>query len=983
MLIGSGLSAITTASPAVAEGTANLVVNGGFNQGFVPWQVMPLTNYATYGPGVTGNDPYEGTQFAATNTTDGNGGIFQDVPVSINVGDTFCGSAQVATQGAGTGASGYFAVWLLGGGGNENSGKGFANLPGGNSWTPVQACVTATTAHTSIRIQFYDTPHTPTLVVDNVEVHAADTPQPALQLEQMATASSKNDRRQYAFALAEDKRIWATEQVLADGPNWSNWYRMPDREFCKAPVTIVNTQGFIEVFGVGCDMAVYRAIQTGAGPNGWSGWHLVGSCCINSKLSVIMDNTEKMLVFGVGTDGQLYTLQQTAPRAGTWTAWQGLGGYLTSTPVAAIDIYGHPYVYALGGDKNAYYLRQSSLGGPTFGQWQGWYGIGGGPFAGELALLAGVVGRRTDGRFYVAQPLTASGQEHNAWQPLGTQTFGSDAVNANSVIRGRDFIFGGYLRTIPTIVALGTDQQAYVNQACMAGMSCYGTGTYWTGWHLAAPGTFLAPPVADWTGDYNRLQLVGMGMARNVYVNNQTAVLNLNSWNGWRLKPGGGVRSDCTLTWQPGKVFYYNEFYVGCDGQRLVHNGKLTLFDGAGNVKWQSPTPVTAGRIAFQTDGNLVAYNTVLPVGGTPLWATGTSNPNATLNVGRDGNVVILNESPTRHPVWWSNKDDCRTYEWSPGKVFVPGEYWVTCNGDMLSMNKSDGNVYQIDHLGEVAWSTSVSAPNGRMEFRGDGTVAVTDSSGAQVWSSETPVAGAKLTFDDYGNVAVVDQVTQEPKWVKLEANKTRLLKRIDEYIAELNKIKDRPEVAPRYAFLLEQALNFKDELSAFNPRQPCADAGDVITALLGFGGAATGLWDLLKGTASTALKGFFAVAGVFATWYGLVKIFGKCANYKIMERIVEEYRDERGPAQIGFVEEFKYQTLDFPWEVVWVDFNATPVPPDADFRIAYEGDPDFYQWELIDSLCCDYWYPGGGGGGDSYIPDYDEWRDFADEELA
>jgi hypothetical protein len=158
----------------VASGPVNpitVAVNGGFNQGFGSWQGMPQTNWATYGPGVTGNDPYEGTQFAATNTTDGNGGIYQDVPATINPGDTFCGSAQVATQGSGNGAAGTFAVWLLDGSGNENSSKAFTNLPGGNAWTQVQTCVTATTAHTSIRIQFYVTPNNQTLVIDNVDVH--------------------------------------------------------------------------------------------------------------------------------------------------------------------------------------------------------------------------------------------------------------------------------------------------------------------------------------------------------------------------------------------------------------------------------------------------------------------------------------------------------------------------------------------------------------------------------------------------------------------------------------------------------------------------------------------------------------------------------------------------------------------------------------------------------------------------------------------
>ncbi|GIH02343.1 hypothetical protein Rhe02_04100 [Rhizocola hellebori] len=163
---------VNTGSSPPSTGSKNLAVNGGFNLGFAPWQVMPQTNIAVYGPGVTGNEPYEGTQFAATNSTDGNGGIFQDVPVAINAGDTFCGSTQVATQGAGSGASGTFVIWGLdGSGGSEASYKAFTNLPGGNAWTQIQTCFTATRDHPAIRIQFYVTPNTPTLIVDNVDVH--------------------------------------------------------------------------------------------------------------------------------------------------------------------------------------------------------------------------------------------------------------------------------------------------------------------------------------------------------------------------------------------------------------------------------------------------------------------------------------------------------------------------------------------------------------------------------------------------------------------------------------------------------------------------------------------------------------------------------------------------------------------------------------------------------------------------------------------
>ncbi|HZM77409.1 MAG TPA: LamG domain-containing protein [Candidatus Limnocylindrales bacterium] len=150
---------------------ASMAVNGGFNLGFASWQAMPQTNFVTYGGGVTGNDPYEGSQFAATNTSQVGGGIYQDIPVAINPGDTFCGSAHVASQGLGN-ASGAFAMWALDGpGGSEASTYYFTNLPGGNAWTPVHACVTATQPHVGIRVQFYPIANSPTLIIDNVDVH--------------------------------------------------------------------------------------------------------------------------------------------------------------------------------------------------------------------------------------------------------------------------------------------------------------------------------------------------------------------------------------------------------------------------------------------------------------------------------------------------------------------------------------------------------------------------------------------------------------------------------------------------------------------------------------------------------------------------------------------------------------------------------------------------------------------------------------------
>jgi hypothetical protein len=148
----------------------SIAKNGGFNNGFNNWTVVPGSQYATYGPGTTGNNPYEGSGFAATNTTVSEGGIYQDINLTVNAGDTFCANAQVATQGTARGAGGRFAIWLAGGT-QEQSYTDFANVPGGDNWTPISTCVTATTTHNRVRVQFYLYPNAPTLVVDAVDVH--------------------------------------------------------------------------------------------------------------------------------------------------------------------------------------------------------------------------------------------------------------------------------------------------------------------------------------------------------------------------------------------------------------------------------------------------------------------------------------------------------------------------------------------------------------------------------------------------------------------------------------------------------------------------------------------------------------------------------------------------------------------------------------------------------------------------------------------
>jgi hypothetical protein len=150
----------------------NVAQNGGFESGTAPWQNMPNSNFAVYANGqIAGDNAYAGNSFGATNTSAAGGGIFQDVSdLTIEPGDTFCGSAELRSEGSATGASGEFTIWLMGGSSNQSGGVSYSNLGVGANWAQFSTCVTATTVHPTLRIQFYPTPNAPTVNIDAVNV---------------------------------------------------------------------------------------------------------------------------------------------------------------------------------------------------------------------------------------------------------------------------------------------------------------------------------------------------------------------------------------------------------------------------------------------------------------------------------------------------------------------------------------------------------------------------------------------------------------------------------------------------------------------------------------------------------------------------------------------------------------------------------------------------------------------------------------------
>jgi hypothetical protein len=156
--------------------SADLVLDGGFNHsGLGAWH---KTSHSRFGIEMAGSLthkpttlPYEGYGFAVTRSSAPGGGIYQDIPFPVSAGDSFCADAEVVTADARSGASGTMTLWLLGGSHSQSSKARFGPLRPKDEWTPVASCVTATSPHSDIRIQFYDAPHTLPLGIDAVDVH--------------------------------------------------------------------------------------------------------------------------------------------------------------------------------------------------------------------------------------------------------------------------------------------------------------------------------------------------------------------------------------------------------------------------------------------------------------------------------------------------------------------------------------------------------------------------------------------------------------------------------------------------------------------------------------------------------------------------------------------------------------------------------------------------------------------------------------------
>jgi len=198
-----------TSSSAGLSG--NVVPNGGFESG--AWSTLVSgTNMVAYDNGTA----YSGRKYLATNTPSSGGSVYKDIALNAQPGQVYCGSAVVRSQAGSTGASGTFVVWLLGGSYNEKGQRAFRGLS--NSWSRVNTCVSATTPHSLMRVQFYPTPGSgKTVDIDDVDVHASMVPNGGFESGAWSTLVSGTNMVAYDNGTAYSGRKYLATNTPSSG----------------------------------------------------------------------------------------------------------------------------------------------------------------------------------------------------------------------------------------------------------------------------------------------------------------------------------------------------------------------------------------------------------------------------------------------------------------------------------------------------------------------------------------------------------------------------------------------------------------------------------------------------------------------------------------------------------------------------------------------------------------------------------------------
>lgn len=246
------------------------------------------------------------------------------------------------------------------------------------------------------------------------------------------------DGRLELFGVGSDSAVWHNWQT-SPGGGWSGWNSLGGKVSGR-PVVARNANGQLEVFAIGTDSAVWtiKEISTPDWNKAWSslGGKVLTGWFVPPVMDVIANSDGRLEAFCQGTDAALYHNWQTSPNGG-WSGWNRIGGVISQLTLARGGD-GLIYAFVRGSDSGLYVIRQvGSL------DW-------GGSFTGLGGTLAGTqltAGTNKDGRvecfwqgsngnaMHIWQ--NASGAPINQWSGIGSLGGGIQKIKVASNADGR------------------------------------------------------------------------------------------------------------------------------------------------------------------------------------------------------------------------------------------------------------------------------------------------------------------------------------------------------------------------------------------------------------------------------------------------------------------------------------------------------------------------------------------------------------------
>lgn len=299
---------------------------------------------------------------------------------------------------------------------------------------------------------------------------------------------------------AELKHIW---QWPASPSGWSGLASLGGSLPAKTVSSIANLDGRIEVFLAGSDGATHHIWQSPGSPTAWSSLVPIGGPA-GSEPSAARNSDGRLEVFAVSNGGDLWHTWQVAPNSG-WSDPSVLGSGFAAAPGIGTTLDSKLVVYGVTAGSS---LRAAVQSSPN-AYFNPWVTIGSGCKGRPVA------GRNLDGRLEVFVLSTdnrllhsfQSGLEMSQLYSVGSQTFSHPpAVTQNK--DGRLEVF-----------AVGSEGRLWhVYQLA--------PNSGWSGWEPLGSRTYAAPPWAIANAD-GRLEVFVLGTDNTMWHAFQVAP---NSW---------------------------------------------------------------------------------------------------------------------------------------------------------------------------------------------------------------------------------------------------------------------------------------------------------------------------------------------------------------------------------------------------------------------------------------------------------------------